>query len=176
MTKATVATFKTTMTTKQMDAAMASVIATSNKLQDEIHDVAVAIMLHAYNHADFTRAQQLVDGLGKGVRRAALVEWFTQAGLKVSEKEQKFNGFNKAKMADKWEKCKATPWYNLKPENPFAGFDLDAEIAKLLKRAQKAMDTNAALPADAERPEGFKFSCDVDKLTKLRNIAGITLQ
>lgn len=180
MTKATattkIAIAAPTMTIKAMDAAIAGVIDDSMKLQDRIHEVAVAIMLHCYKHADFSRAQVLVDGLGKGMRRKALVEWFQSAGLKVNEKEQKFSGFNAKKMEDRWAKCMAEPWYTMKPENPFAGFDLDAELAKLLKRAQKAMETNAALPEDAEKPEGFKFSCDADKLAALRKLAGVTLQ
>lgn len=165
-----------TMTLKVMDAAIAGVIDDSMKLQDRIHEVAVAIMLHTYKHADFSRAQTLVDGLGKGVRRSALVEWFKAAGLKVSEQEQKFNGFNAKKMEDKWGKCLAEPWHTMKPENPFAGFDLDAELARLIAKAEKAMAKNAALPEDAERPEGFKFTCDADKLKTLRSLAGVTLQ
>lgn len=180
MTKATattkIAIAAPTMTVKAMDAAIAGVIDDSMKLQDRIHEVAVAIMLHTYKHADFSRAQVLVDGLGKGVRRSALVEWFKAAGLKVSEQEQKFNGFNKAKMEDKWGKCLAEPWHTMKPENPFAGFDLDAELARLIAKAEKAMAKNSALPEDAERPEGFKFACDAEKMATLRKLAGVTLQ
>lgn len=173
---ATVAITAPTMTAKALDAAIAGVITDSVSLQDRIQSVAVEIMLHCYKHKEFIRAQTLVDGLGKGVRRTALVEWFKRAGLKVDEAKQQFNGFNAAKMADKWAQCIAEPWYTMKPENPFAGFDLDAEIAKLLKRAEKAIETNSKLTDDDERPEGFKFACDADKLAKLRGLAGITLQ
>ena len=168
--------FAAAMTAAQLDKAIDKVCVASKTLQSDIHDVAVAIMLHTYKHADFSRAQVLVDGLGKGVRRSALVEWFKAAGLKVSEQEQKFNGFNKAKMEDKWGKCLAEPWHTMKPENPFAGFDLDAELARLIAKAEKAMAKNSALPEDAERPEGFKFACDAEKMATLRKLAGVTLQ
>lgn len=164
-----------TMTLKALDAAIAGVIDDSNKLQDRIHEVAVAIMLHCYKHNEFTRAQSLVDGLGKGVRRTALVEWFKMAGLKVSQENQQFNGFNKDKMADKWGKCLAEPWHTMKPENPFSGFDLDAELARLIAKADKAMKKDSDTPEEA-RAEGYKMACDVEKLATLRQLAGVTLQ
>lgn len=165
-----------TMTVKQMDAAIAAAIESSKSLQAQIQDVAVAIMLHAFKHGDYTRAQTLVDGLGEGVRRKALVEWFHKAGLDVSEKDGLFVGFKPAVMQKNWEELLSTPWYKMKPENPFSGFDLDAELARLIKRAEQAMKKNAELPADAELPEDFKMSCDVEKLATLRKLAGVTLQ
>lgn len=156
-----------TMDAAAIDKAMANVIAQSMGLQDAIQEVAVAIMLHTYHHNDFSRAQSLVDGLGKGVRRVALVEWFKMAGLKVDIKTEKFNGFNRQKMEDKWAKCKAEPWFTFKPERPFAGFDLQAELERLLSRAEKASEKNAATP-EAERAEDYKFSLDATKLAALR--------
>jgi hypothetical protein len=165
-----------TMTVKQMDTAIAAAIESSKSLQGQIQDVAVAIMLHAYKHGDYTRAQLLVDGLGEGVRRKALVEWFHKSGLDVSEKDGLFTGFKSKVMEKNWSELLATPWYKMKPENPFSGFDLDAELSRLIKRAEQAMKKNAELPSDAELPEGFKMSCDAEKLATLRSLAGITLQ
>ncbi|AKQ07672.1 hypothetical protein [Yersinia phage vB_YenP_ISAO8] len=166
---------KPTMTIAAMDKELTSVIKDSNKLQDRIQTLAVAIMLHCYAHNEFQRAQALVDGLGKGMRRTALVEWFQQAGLKVSKEEGKFNGFNKAKMEDKWGKCLAEPWYTMKPENPFAGFDLEAELKRLIAKAEKAMKKDADTPEDG-RAEGYKMSCSAEQLASLRKLAGVTLQ
>lgn len=164
-----------TMTVKALDAAIAGVIDDSNKLQDRIHEVAVAIMLHCYKHNEFTKAQTLVDGLGKGVRRVALVEWFKMAGLKVSQENAQFNGFNKDKMQDKWGKCLSEPWYTMKPENPFAGFDIDAEIARLIAKAEKALKKDTDTPEEG-RAEGYVMNVSVDKLAELRKLAGVTLQ
>lgn len=176
MTAKTTATIaKPTMTAAAMDKAIAGVIADSAKLQDRIQEVAVAIMLHCYAHNEFLRAQTLVDGLGKGMRRTALVEWFQQAGLKVSKEEGKFNGFNQKKMEDKWTKCLAEPWYTMKPENPFAGFDLEAELKRLIAKAEKAMKKDKDIPEEG-RAEGYKMSCTTEQLASLRALAGVTLQ
>lgn len=164
-----------TMTAKQLDAAIKSVCDDSVSLQNRVHDVAVEIMLHTYKHGDYSRAQSLVDNLGKGIRAKALVEWFNKAGLDV-DMTKGFTGFKKPVMAKNWEFCKENKWYTMKPENPFAGFDLDAEIAKLIKRAEKAVEKNAALPEDAERPEDFVMNVKVEQLAQLRKLAGVTLQ
>lgn len=166
---------KPTMTAAALDKAIAGVIDDSMKLQDRIQEVAVAIMLHCYKHNEFQRAQTLVDGLGKGVRRSALVDWFKMAGLKVDEAKGLFNGFNKAKMEDKWGKCLAEPWHTMKPENPFAGFDLEAELKRLIAKAEKAMKKDAATP-ETGRAEDYKMACSADALAQLRKLAGVTLQ
>ncbi|QYW05812.1 coil containing protein [Vibrio phage vB_VpaP_G1] len=158
--------FKATMTAAQMDKSIKDVCERSKTLQDDVQEVAVAIMLHAYNHGDFTRAQALVTGLGKGIRAKALVDWFHKAGLNVGDNG--FNGFNKKVMEKNWEVCKKNPWYTMKPENPFSGFDLDAELTRLIERAEKAIQKNNALPEDAERPENFKMNVSAEQLTALR--------
>lgn len=168
------ATFKPTMTVKQLDTAILSVINRSTELQDDIHDVAVAIMLHTYAHGDYTRAKALVDGLGRGIRAKALVEWFHKAGLDV-DATKGFTGFNKSVMVKNWDFCKANRWYTMKPENAFAGFDLDAEIAKLLKRAEKAISTDSQT-AEADRAEGYAMNVRAEQLAALRKLAGVTLQ
>lgn len=157
---------------KELDKAIASVIDASKGLQDNIQAVAVGIMVHAWKHGDFTRAQTLVDGLGQGVRRAALVEWFHGCGLKVDEQEQRFSGFNKAKMEDKFEKMKSTPWYTMKPERPFTGFDMKAELERLIKKAERAMKTAANTPD----LDAALMKVTPDQLAKLRELAGVQLQ
>lgn len=158
-----------TMTPAAMDKAIDKVITTSKTLQSDIHDVAVAIMLHCYNHNDFSRAQVLVDGLGEGVRRGALVEWFQAAGLKVNADAAQFSGFNRNKMADKWDKVKSTPWYTMKPERPFAGFDLMAELERLLGKADKAAKKDKDTPAD-QRAADYSFNVDEKLLATLRTM------
>lgn len=172
-TKAAV-NFKPTMTIKQIDAAVKDVCDRSATLQDDIQTVAVAIMLHAYAHGDYTRAQSLVDGLGKGIRAKALVDWFHKAGLNF-EQDKGFTGFNPAVMVKNFDFCKENKWYTMKPENPFAGFDLDAELAKLIAKAEKAIKKDSETPAD-ERPEDYKMNVVAEKLATLRSLAGVTLQ
>lgn len=163
---------KATMTAKKLLSVVEGVCADSKTLQDRIHDAAVEIMLHAFNHDDFSMANTLVNGLGTGVRASALVDWFTAAGLKISEKDKRFTGMNKDKIADKFQKSKANPWYNLKVKNPFMGFDFDAELARLLKKAEKAMKEDAALTEADKSVEGYKMAIDTDKLAAVRKLLG----
>lgn len=168
-------TIKTTLTTfktvEALDKAITSVINKSKSLQTDIQKVAVGIVAHAYKHGDYTRANTLVDGLGEGVRRKALVEWFFQCGLEVSEEDQCFTGFNKKVCEKKFETMKSTNWWTLKAEKPFEGFDLQAELARLLKRAER-------IQKDADKrtkEENELVNIPVDMLTKLRTISSVAV-
>lgn len=168
------AAFKAVMTSAELDKAIVKVCDASKTLQDDIHEVAVAIMLHTYNHGDYTKAQMLVDGLGKGIRAKGLVAWFDKAGLKVDE-QKGFKGFNKAVMEKNWDYCKKNRWYSMKPENPFAGFDFAAEVERLLKKAEKAIAKDAETPEDG-RAEGYKMAVTAEQISALRKLTGATLQ
>ena len=168
------AAFKAVMTSAELDKAIVKVCDASKTLQDDIHEVAVAIMLHTYNHGDYTKAQMLVDGLGKGIRAKGLVAWFDKAGLKVDE-QKGFKGFNKAVMEKNWDYCKKNRWYSMKPENPFAGFDFDAEVKRLLAKAEKAIAKDAETPEDG-RAEGYKMAVTAEQISALRKLSGATLQ
>ncbi|BET03776.1 hypothetical protein [Cronobacter phage GY3] len=166
--------FKVVMSATEIDAAIVKVCDTSKTLQDDIHEVAVAIMLHCYNHNDFTKARALVEGLGKGIRAKALVDWFHKAGLKVDE-QKGFTGFNRAIMEKNWDFCKKNRWYTMKQENPFAGFDFEAEVKRLLARAEKAIAKDAETPEDA-RAEDYKMAVTAEQISALRKLSGATLQ
>lgn len=170
MTKATAATFKATMTLAAIDKEIIAVVDASKTLQSRIQELAVGIMLHAYNHGDYTRAQTLVEQLGEGVRRSALVAWFNKAGLDVDEAKG-FVGFNKKVMEKNWAEVKATAWYAMKPERPFEGFDLKAELERLIKKAEKAMKTASETPDF----DTALMKVSPEQLTKLRELAGVTL-
>lgn len=162
---------KATMTAAKLKAAVTAICDDSKTLQQRIHEAAVEIMLHAYNHEDFSMANTLVNGLGTGIRAKALVDWFSAAGLKVSEKDKSFTGMNKDKIKDKFQASKAKPWYDLQVKNPFEGFDLDAEIKRLLKKADRAIKEDSATP-DSEKGEKYKMSVDANKLAELRKLLG----
>lgn len=171
---ATANTFKAVFTNVDaMDKAIAKVVASSLKLQDEIQKVAVGIMLHAYHHGDYTRAQILVDGLGKGVRAKGLVEWFHQCGLDIDESTSTFSGFKKVVMVKKWDELKATMWYSLKPENPFQGFDLNTELVKLLKRAEAAQTKAAKFTQAGDMENAALVAVNPELLATLRAAAPV---
>lgn len=165
------AAFKPTLTLKQIDAEITSVVDASKTLQSRIQELAVAIMLHTYNHGDYSRAQTLVDSLGEGVRRSALVAWFHKAGLDVDE-QKGFVGFNKPVMEKNWADVKASPWYSMKPERPFEGFDMKAELERLIKKAEKAMKTAAETP----EMDAALMKVTPEQIKALRELAGVQLQ
>lgn len=171
-------------TTEQMDAAIANVAERSNLLQADIQHVAVAILCHAFRTGDYTRANTLHDALGKGVRRKGLVGWFVEGGLKVSEKDESFVGFedgldslrNKAEKGDAKAKAKIVAhldmmkgknWWDMKPENSFMGFDFDAELERLIKRAKKAIEKDSAATAEDKSKAGYKMTVTPDHLKAL---------
>jgi len=59
--------------------------------------------------------------------------------------------FNKAGVTDLASACEESPW-DFAPEKPFQAFDLEAELAKLVKKAQKAAEDsrNNVTPAQLE--------------------------
>lgn len=166
--------FKVVMSASDIDKAITKVCDASKTLQDDIHEVAVAIMLHTYNHNDFTKARALVEGLGKGIRAKALVDWFHKAGLKVDDVKG-FTGFNRDIMEKNWDFCKKNRWYTMKPENPFSGFDFDAEVKRLLAKAEKAIAKDADTPEDG-RAEDYKMAVTAEQISALRKLSGATLQ
>lgn len=154
-----------------LDKAITAVINKSKSLQTDIQKVAVGIIAHAWKHGDYTRANTLVNGLGEGVRRKALVEWFYQCGLEVDEVEQCFTGFNKKVCEKKFEEMKSTNWWTLKAEKPFEGFDLQAELARLLKRAERVQKD----APKRTKEENELVNIPVEMLTKLRTFTAPTV-
>lgn len=120
--------------------AIVTVSKTATTLRNQVQVCAVSILQHAVNCGDYSKANDLVNALGNGINAKALVEFFViYGGLKVDEKEGMFVGWNKADAID-IDGAKAKMWYDLKKQNPFEGFDLQVELAKLIKKAKKASE------------------------------------
>lgn len=155
----------------KLDDMIAKVIKASGTLQDQIQKVGIAIMAHAYKHGDYSRATTLVNGLGSGVRKAALVEWFYRAGLKVDEQTDAFIGWQGAAFIEKhWARITETKWYDCKPENVWGGFDLNAELAKLIKRAEQAGKKAESLRQAGKAVPEDAVKLDAETLSKLRGM------
>lgn len=166
---------KPTMTAKQLDAAIVRVQDDSKTLQQRIQDVAVEIMLHCYKHNDFSRAQVLVDGLGDGIRKKGLVGWFNKVGLDVNQENGCFNGFKKAIMERNWAEYLTKGWWTCNPEQPFKLWDFDAELARLIKMAEKKANADDAARKKAEL-EGVEYqplvaNLTAERLTALKQLA-----
>lgn len=158
-----------------LDSAIDKIIRDSKTLQQRIQDVSVGILLHAFHTGDWRKANDLVKGLADGVRKEALVDWFVKfGGLEVSEADEQFVGFKgpehiKANMDD----AKATAWWTLRKVNPFAGFDLDAELAKLLKKHERAVKKAQELVNKGDAEAMDKVAADDNKLNAIHNLLRI---
>lgn len=150
---------------KTVDQLIAEAIRSAGKAGRAIQIAAVAILAHAREHGDYSKATVLVDGLssGKAVRADSLVAWFIQfGGLKVDPESKGFTGWSGAEKID-LEGAAKTPWESVKKApSPYRGFVLKAEILKLLTRAEAALSVEGA---DKE-----KVIIDEGQLEALRSI------
>lgn len=125
---------------KSVDQLIEQAINSAKSMREKVQLAAVAILIHAEKHGDWTKASDLVDGLGDGVNGAALVEWFkVYGGLIVDEKEGCFSGWKGADHIRKnFESAKATAWWELKKQSPYKGFDLIATLNRVVQQATNA--------------------------------------
>lgn len=143
--------YTTFKTAADLNTAIDKVVTDSKTLQDKIQNISWGILCHAVKHGDYTMAARLVNELADGVRKVALVAYFELAGLKVNEAGDGFSDWAGADfIKSRADELKNTMWWTLKPANPYKGFDLKAELARLLKRAE----------AETKKAEGFRQSGD----------------
>lgn len=113
----------------------------SAKLTKDIQATAVGCIEHAVKHGDVTLADQLVDALGKGMRKASLRAWFeTNGPMFIAKGKDKFSfdsirkgtwdGFREAELL-------AKPWEEAKPEEKaISVFDVSEAFDKFMKRVE----------------------------------------
>lgn len=127
----------------------------SAKLTKDIQSVAVACALHAVAHGDVTLADQLVDAVGKSVRRASLRAWFEkQAPMYLPKGKDKFafdalraetmRTLNAQELQDQLD---ALAWEDAKPEAPVISvFDVSDAVDKFMKRMESMVkDANVTV-------------------------------
>lgn len=114
-----------------MDKGIAFVRSNGERLDAIVHAVAVAIMRHAKDNGDCTRALRLVEAMPASGRRAALIQWFGQyspiAVTYAKEAEKRRVGLRKV----------GTPGYN--------AFNIDAAEAQPYWAKQVANEEAALL-------------------------------
>lgn len=142
-------------------------------MQEKVQICAVAILAHAEKHGDWTKANDLVNGLPNGVKRDSLVAYFEQNGGLISGDD----GFVAWSGADKIRKqfndAKTKMWWTYKVKSPFSGFNLDDEIEKLIEKAQKRVNDRAKwLDGDSElkKKDAEKIAVDIERLNALRDV------
>ncbi|UCR81388.1 hypothetical protein [Brevundimonas phage AA] len=131
----------------QIDQNIKWIAATGKKLDAILHATAVAIIVHAKEHGDCSRAKTMLDAMPKSGRAKALAAWFeTFSAIR-------FNGDGEVGLlADKekriWlvEEAQATPFWELNPEKDVVVFDLDKALAALLKKAHDQEQKGILVP------------------------------
>lgn len=113
----------------------------ATKLTKDIQTCAVGCVEHAVKHGDVTLADQLVDALGKGMRKASLRAWFeTNGPMFIAKGKDKFS-FDKDRRGQ-WDGFReaellAKPWEEAKPEEKVVSvFDVSEAFDKFMKRVE----------------------------------------
>jgi hypothetical protein len=118
----------------------------AKKLTSDIQDAATDCAIHAVQHGDVTLADQLVDALGKGLRKASLRAWFERnAPMYLPKGKDKFaydaeraKAMKAIPEAELRESLMALPWEEAKPEEPVVSvFDVSEAVDKFIKRLEK---------------------------------------
>ena len=120
------------------------------KLDTRIHVAALSVANHAAEHGDVTLAQKLVESLGKGHRRNALLAWLVKFGPFAPSEDGKSVVYAKG-ASFVFDEAKAQPWYDFKQEPAFRPFDLDAMLEQLVEKATKALN-------DKEHPDAHNVN------------------
>lgn len=150
-----------------VDGTIAHALSSFADTKKRVQVACVAVLYHAMRHGDYSKAQILVDGL-VGLNQRALVEFFVKfGGLTVDEDSKKFSGWaGKDFIQGKFAESKTTMWWDLKVQNPWEGFDLEKELARVLDKASKAQ---AKLLKNPDMSNIVHI--DAAKLAQLRAIA-----
>lgn len=131
---------------KKTNQLISKAIHSAGTARQAIQDAAIAILVHALHHSDYSGAGRLVQGLkDKGVRRDALVLFFQgYGGLIVNDNpetrgDKPFSGWlGKEYIKEHLEKAKTTYWDSVKEDkDPFETFDLNEALEKLIKKAER---------------------------------------
>lgn len=134
-----------------LNKAIDSIESRGKKLQDDMHVAALSCLQYAEQHGDVTLMQRLIVALPSSTRKNALLAWASDFGKFAVSEDGKSVVYNKHGKTD-LATATAKPFWDYVPEQPFKPFDIAAELAKLVKRAEKAAkDERNSLPDDQFR-------------------------
>lgn len=126
--------------TKELSAMVSTAINSATSMRVSVQIACVAILHHAYLHGDYSKANDIIEGLGNGIKRDSLVSWFVKfGGLVVDVEAKAFNGWQgKEFIRDNFSDAKGVMWWELKKaSNPFVEFIFEDELKKFISRAGK---------------------------------------
>lgn len=99
-----------------------------------LHKVACSILAHIDAHHEVSLANHLLENMPKSVRSVAMIEWVLAYGKCVwDDEEQKF--VHASQKATLLKEAMLKPFWDFKPPEKYRPVDLNAEIARVLKKA-----------------------------------------
>lgn len=121
--------------------------AASAKLDQRIQVAGMSVLAHVAEHHNITLFTTLLDSMGKGHRKTAMVEWALANGT-ISE--NKVDGKLVKEQPYKWDASKTLnlvtaeekAWFEFKPENLDECFDFQKMLMSLLTKASKKQATD----------------------------------
>jgi len=157
----------TTELKKNVDSLIARAGVSLGKAESHVQIAAVAVLLHAYQHGDYSKAGVLVSTVtDNGGLASSLVKWFVKFGGLTGD-DKGFTGWQGADyIKANFDEAKATMWSKYKPANPYAGLNLKVEMLKLVNRAMDAQKKAIKNPDLAD-----KVVVDNDLLLALKALA-----
>jgi hypothetical protein len=143
---------------------------TAGTLRERVQRTGIMIMVHAINHGDWTKANDLVNALGDGVNGKALVSWFSDnLGLMVDPDSKQFNGWSGKEYAvNHLDAAKKVKWHDHKKQSAFEGWNLETELAKLLKKAEQMQGNYNEAMQEGDTSKASKIVVNFDVMEKLR--------
>lgn len=127
----------------------------SKALTANIQETAVGCIEHAVKHGDITLCDQLVDAIGKGMRKASLRAWFETNGPMYLPKGKDKFAFDKERRGE-WstereEALKATPWEDAKPEEKVVSvLNVEEAFDRFINRLAKQIKEDTVTVENAE--------------------------
>lgn len=127
----------------------------SKKLVADIQLTAVGCVEHAVKHGDITLCDQLVDAVGKGMRKASLRAWFEVNGpmyLPKGKDKFAFDGERRGEWsAEREAALLATPWEDAKPEEKVASvLNVEEAFDRFINRLAKQIKEDTVTVENAE--------------------------
>jgi len=153
---------------------IASVARTAETLRERVQRTGILIMLHAINHGDWTKANDLVNALGGGVNGKALESWLKDnLGLDIDSEAKAFcNWKGREHVIARLDEAKRVQWFKHKTQKAFEGWNLEAEMAKaiaaLIKTADAKQASYLALLEQGETDKASKIVVNFDAYQKLK--------
>lgn len=164
------------------DTAIKAMKTGQTKVQIAIVAMAQSYMLSNDQETFLKRANYIVEELPDGVNKQGLVDWFVKiCGLVVSEEESCFIAASgKDYVFERWNDkdpktgVKAAMWWTFKIPNPWAGYDLNAKLDKVLTDLDKAKNRVAKAKKDGEDiSELVKTSLTADVITRITALVAV---